>query len=434
MKYFLLIISIVIYTHSSQAQVQKDTIKPKSLQEILIKAWLREDINRMPDANNGLIAAGKKNEVIALANVNANIAEKTGRQIFAKIPGVFVYDMDGSGNQVNVSTRGLDAHRSWENNIRQNMVLVNSDMYGYPASHYSAPMESVERIEIIRSTASLQSGAQFGGLINYVTKKPDTSRSAAFESINTVGSFGLFSTYNAISGTVNKKFSYYAYYYRRHSDSYRKNSISNAEAQFVTFNYRFNKAISLKAELGRSKYIYKIPGPLTDSMFYQNPKQSTRSRNYFSPDIYIPSLTFEWIINNRTTFNITSSGVFGKRNSLQFDAFANIPDSNERGGFALVPTLEQPIVTFKGLKSMFEYFLEHEITVSNSINELVDLALNEKDYATHNFLQWYVSEQIEEERSARVLNDKLELIGDDKSGLYLFDRDIMMTRQKSGRE
>lgn len=102
---------------------------------------------------------------------------------------------------------------------------------------------------------------------------------------------------------------------------------------------------------------------------------------------------------------------------------------NERGGFALVPALEQPVVTFRGLKSMFEEFLQHEITVSNSINELVDMALTEKDYATHNFLQWYVSEQIEEERSARVLNDKLELIGDDKSGLYLFDRDIMMTRQ-----
>lgn len=107
---------------------------------------------------------------------------------------------------------------------------------------------------------------------------------------------------------------------------------------------------------------------------------------------------------------------------------------NERGGFALVPTLEQPVVTFKSLKSMFGEFLEHEIIVSNSINDLVNMALNEKDYATHNFLQWYVSEQIEEERSARVLNDKLELIGDDKSGLYLFDRDIMSTRQPRGKK
>jgi ferritin len=60
---------------------------------------------------------------------------------------------------------------------------------------------------------------------------------------------------------------------------------------------------------------------------------------------------------------------------------------NERGGFAMVPTLEQPIVTFKSLKSLFENFLQHEIEVSNSINELVDQSLKEKDYATHNFLQ-----------------------------------------------
>ena len=72
--------------------------------------------------------------------------------------------------------------------------------------------------------------------------------------------------------------------------------------------------------------------------------------------------------------------------------------------------------------------------MSGIINELVDQALSEKDYATHNFLQWYVSEQIEEERSARVLNDKLEMIGEDKSGLYLFDRDIMMTRQQGNKK
>jgi len=101
---------------------------------------------------------------------------------------------------------------------------------------------------------------------------------------------------------------------------------------------------------------------------------------------------------------------------------------NERGGFAVVPSLAQPSITFKALKKMFEEFLKHEIKVSESINELVDLALKEKDFATHNFLQWYVSEQIEEEHLARTLNDKLELVGDDKGGIYLFDRDIMLLR------
>ncbi len=313
----------------SFAQVVKDSIHQKELKEVIIQAWQRKDVTRLPDEENGFLNAGKKNEVVTISGTNANIAIKTGRQLFAKIPGVFVYDMDGSGNQLNISTRGLDAHRSWEFNIRQNGVIINSDMYGYPASHYSAPMESFEKIELVRGTGSLQYGAQFGGMINYVTKKPDTSKTFTLESINTTGSFGLLSSYNAISGTI-KKFSYYAYYYKRHSDGYRKNSQSDAAAQFVQLNYQFNTKISLKAEFGRSKYLYHIPGPLNDSMFNADPTMSTRSRNYFSPDIYIPSLIFNWKISSKTKISATASGVFGDRSSVMLDAFADVPDTINR--------------------------------------------------------------------------------------------------------
>jgi len=103
---------------------------------------------------------------------------------------------------------------------------------------------------------------------------------------------------------------------------------------------------------------------------------------------------------------------------------------NERGGHAIIPELKQPEAKHKSIKKVFEAFFNSEKSVSESINELVNLALQEKDYATHNFLQWYVSEQIEEESLARKLNDKLEMIGEDKSGLYLFDRDIMSYRPK----
>ncbi|ULQ52093.1 ferritin [Flavihumibacter fluvii] len=98
---------------------------------------------------------------------------------------------------------------------------------------------------------------------------------------------------------------------------------------------------------------------------------------------------------------------------------------NERGGFAVVPELKQPNLTFVSLKKAFEELLNHELAVSASINDLVELALAQKDYATHNFLQWYVMEQMEEEKLARECNEKLEMIGDDRSGLYLFDRDIV---------
>jgi len=326
MKKACLTITSLILFYTAFAQKPVDTLKPKELQEVTIKAWMHRDINRLPDEENGFLNAGKKNEVISINSTNANIAIKTGRQLFAKVPGIFVYDMDGSGNQLNISTRGLDPHRSWEFNIRQNGVIINSDMYGYPASHYSAPMESFEKIELIRGTGSLQYGAQFGGMVNYVTKRPDTTKPFAFESVNTAGSFGLLSTYNAISGTINK-FSYSANYYRRHSTGYRKNSQSDADAQFIKLQYALNDKVTLRAEFGRSKYLYHIPGPLNDSMFNADPRASTRSRNYFSPDIYIPSLNLMWKLSDKTKVNATVSGVFGNRSSVQLDAFANVPDN-----------------------------------------------------------------------------------------------------------
>ena len=97
---------------------------------------------------------------------------------------------------------------------------------------------------------------------------------------------------------------------------------------------------------------------------------------------------------------------------------------NERGGHAKVSHLEAPPTEFGSFKNMFETLFNHEVMVSQSINDLVHITLEERDYATHNFLQWYVSEQIEEEALARNILDKINLIGDDKGGLYLFDNDV----------
>lgn len=97
---------------------------------------------------------------------------------------------------------------------------------------------------------------------------------------------------------------------------------------------------------------------------------------------------------------------------------------NQRGGEALIPAVDQPKLDYTSFKTLFNQLFEHEVFVSKSINELVHISLEERDYATHNFLQWYVAEQIEEEATARTILDKINLIGDDKGGLYLFDNDI----------
>lgn len=97
---------------------------------------------------------------------------------------------------------------------------------------------------------------------------------------------------------------------------------------------------------------------------------------------------------------------------------------NERGGHAVAPAIQEPRKTFDSVVQLFELILEHEIMVSAEINHLVEVCLAEKDYTTHNFLQWYVAEQIEEEALARNVLDKLNLIGGDKGSLYIFDRDL----------
>lgn len=310
------------------AQTPNDSIRlMKTLNEITVKSFRQvQTVVQLPEINQTYIIAGRKNEVINVQDLPANLAEKTGRQIFARIPGAFIYDMDGSGNQVNLATRGLDPHRSWEFNIRQNGVMINSDIYGYPASHYSMPMEAIRRVELVRGTASLQYGAEFGGMVNYVIKIPDTTQALSFESINSVGSFGLFSSFNALGGKTGK-LTWYGYYQKRVSTGYRKNARSESEAQFASFHYAFTPKLSLRAELGRSNYIYQIPGPLTDAMFGADPRQSTRSRNYFNPDIYIPSLTLDWKIGKNTTLNWIVSGVFGERSSVQFEGFADKVDA-----------------------------------------------------------------------------------------------------------
>lgn len=98
---------------------------------------------------------------------------------------------------------------------------------------------------------------------------------------------------------------------------------------------------------------------------------------------------------------------------------------NERGGKAEIPSLDQPPKKFKNLQEIFQTLLDHEISVTENINKVVDICLQEKDYTTHNFMQWYVSEQIEEEALARTIMDRINLIGSDKGGLYLLDRDLM---------
>ena len=319
-----------------EVQSQHDSLPTILLPQVDVPSFRHlQDIQRLGSVQGTYIHSGKKNEVIDLSQKTVALSEKYARQIFSKVPGIFVYDMDGTGNQLNISTRGLDPHRGWEYNMRKDGLITNSDMYGYPASHYNIPMEAVQRIEIVRGTGSLQYGAQFGGMINYVSKDPDSTKTFELENYNTIGSYGLVSNFIRVAGTKSK-FRYNIWFNKKQNDGYRDNSDSKFDAQNISLWYLPNKNFSIKAEFTRSKYLTHIPGALTDSLFKVDPTRSTRSRNYYSPQIMIPSLQLKWRINGNTHFEWTNSALLGDRSSVMFDKAANVADTliSATGSFA----------------------------------------------------------------------------------------------------
>ncbi len=109
------------------------------------------------------------------------------------------------------------------------------------------------------------------------------------------------------------------------------------------------------------------------------------------------------------------------QHQLKFIAFIN-----ERGGKSIIPALKQPPFEYVDIRDLFDQVFKHEKYISKAINEIVNVCLQEKDFSTNNWIQWFVNEQIEEEKSVRGILDKLKLIG--SHSLYLFDKDIMSMR------
>ena len=105
----------------------------------------------------------------------------------------------------------------------------------------------------------------------------------------------------------------------------------------------------------------------------------------------------------------------------------------ERGGRVKLYAIDEPPSEWDSPLAAFEAAYNHEVRVTGMINELVELAMSEKDYATYNMLQWFVAEQVEEEASTSEIVDKLRLIGDDGRGLLMIDRELG-TRQFAGSE
>ena len=97
---------------------------------------------------------------------------------------------------------------------------------------------------------------------------------------------------------------------------------------------------------------------------------------------------------------------------------------NDREGEARLADIEQPDSEFNSLQEVFEKVMAHEKFITEAINSLYEFTVQEKDYTTMNFLQWYITEQLEEESLFKTILDKIKLVGNDKAGMFHVDKEL----------
>ncbi len=294
-----------------------DTLPKYIIKYLEIKEAVLDETGNLPAIDGVRIYGGKKTAFITPEKLNIDLSSNNSRQLFGRIPGIMVWESDGSGIQTGIATRGLSPNRSWEFNMRQNGYDIASDVFGYPEAYYTPPADAVKRIEVLRGASSLQYGPQFGGMINYVFDSAPATNGSETKIRQTFGSNGLFN--NFISTGVRKdKFSFYSFYHRRSADGWRENSAYSTQTGFISLGYDFNKHVKLKAEYTHSTMMSQQPGGLTDAQFQQNAQQSFRARNWIHIPWNMMNVQLDIVSSEKFQLELKTFGLLATRSSVGF--------------------------------------------------------------------------------------------------------------------
>lgn len=307
----LIILGFILITQFTLSQEKE---KIQNLDEVIVKGYKTVNgVGHLPESKNGIIYAGKKNEIILVDSLQANKAVNNTRQILGRIPGLNIVETESSGFTANgIATRGLNPSQSVEMNTRQNGYNVSADVYGYNESYYLPPMEAVSRIEMIRGAASLQFGSQFGGLVNYIINEVPANKPFEFTTSQTIGNYGLFNSFNSVGGNY-KKWSYYSFLQYRNIGGYRPNSEQTQVSGFAKIQYNESEKLNFGIEYSLLRNKIKMPGGLTDEQFNTNSQQSTRARNWLESPWNIITLYGNYKASENSTLSIKTSYLFSGR-------------------------------------------------------------------------------------------------------------------------
>ena len=306
--------------------------RTETLEEVMITdAQTSFGFTRMRSVESTGIYEGKKSEVIIPEQLVANLSTNNARQVYSRVAGLNIWENDGAGLQLSIGGRGLDPSRTSNFNVRQNGYDISADALGYPESYYTPPVEGLGKIQIVRGAASLQYGTQFGGVLNFVMKKPASAKKLELVARQTAGSFGFYNAFTSASGTL-KKLSYYTFFQYKRGDGWRQNSQFENHTFFANINFDLSANSKLGFDLTRMGYLAQQPGGLTDEMFQTDPRQTNRSRNWFDVNWNLLALHFDHKLNASSEFNLRVFGLYANRYSLGFrpNRVATVDDNSER--------------------------------------------------------------------------------------------------------
>ena len=305
----------------------------RELMEVEVKSRKQKifELKRLNDVEGTSIFAGKKNEVVLVKQSMANLASNNARQIYSQVTGLNIYQNDDAGLQLNIGGRGLDPNRTSNFNTRQNGYDISADVLGYPESYYTPAAEGLEEIQIVRGAASLQYGTQFGGLVNFIMKKPVKNKKLEFLTRNTIGSNNLYTNFTSASGTI-KNLSYYSFINYKNGDGFRPNSNFESLNFFNFLKYNINNKLWVSTEFTYLNYLAQQAGGLSDQMFLEDYLQSNRSRNWFQVNWLLYNIYLNYTPTQTKTISLNLFGLNAQRNALGFrtNRVSQVDSGNER--------------------------------------------------------------------------------------------------------
>jgi Fe(3+) dicitrate transport protein len=273
----------------------------------------------LPDVLGERIFAGKRTSVIdldAFPRVQAN----NYRQALALTPGLLF--SEETTPLVSLGYRGIgEPHRSQFLQVLQDGVPIHADPFGYPEAYFTPPLDVVDRAEFIRGGGSLMYGPQPAGALNYVTHQPRRDREFSGRSQHVLGSDGLYSTYNAVDGTVGR-LGYLAYFNHRQADGFRA---ANSDYQLDGGHFKLvldaDRDSRWTLALDAYEENHGEPGGLgfgtgpNDANYFADRDQASRLNDRFALRRYVPSLEYQLTANDRTSLSVKTWGGYYERYS-----------------------------------------------------------------------------------------------------------------------